>query len=220
VLGIGGLLSLVGVSVLIAVVLVLGLRNDQMTLNDRSVPYANAIAVAALNAKGIANDERGYLITGDSRFTAQIPGRVRTARAAFATAANAAHSPAQYRAAVQAQAGFERWLDSVRAHVAGFRAGDRRRSTQLALGPGRALRKRYETSLAEAQTHAAEAIEAGRASVEQEASRSLRILIASLLVATAFGLVITWWLIRLILHPIYAMLTVAGETRPPTTSAR
>jgi hypothetical protein len=58
-LGVGGLLALLVISMLVAIVLVVGLRADERQFNDLDVPYASAVAAAALNAKGIANDQRG-----------------------------------------------------------------------------------------------------------------------------------------------------------------
>ena len=56
VLGAGSLLALLVVSILIAIFLVVGLKHDEAHLTDRDVPYASAVATAALNAKGVAND--------------------------------------------------------------------------------------------------------------------------------------------------------------------
>jgi methyl-accepting chemotaxis protein len=210
ILGVGALVGLVAVSVLLAVFLVLHLRDGQRQLHDRGIPYANAIADAALNAKGIANDERGYLMTGDATFTAQIDRRIEAARAAFRTAEDAAFGPAQYRAAVAARVGFERWIDTINGQFSRFRAGDPKGARASALGPGRAMRKRYEASLSDAQALADEAILAGRESADHAASRSLTILVASLIVAIAIGLLVAAWVVRLILHPIYAMLATGG----------
>jgi hypothetical protein len=55
-LGVGSLLALLAASMLIAIVVVVSLKADERHLNDRDVHYASAVAVAALNAKGIAND--------------------------------------------------------------------------------------------------------------------------------------------------------------------
>jgi hypothetical protein len=58
-LALGAMLGLLVVSMLVAIVLVAGLRQGETRLNDRQVPYANAVAEAALNAKGAANDQGG-----------------------------------------------------------------------------------------------------------------------------------------------------------------
>jgi CHASE3 domain sensor protein len=70
------------VSMLVAIVFVVGLKADETHLNDRDVSYASAVAAAALNAKGIANHERGFLLTGDPRVIDEADHRMRGARAA------------------------------------------------------------------------------------------------------------------------------------------
>lgn len=89
--GIGGLLGLVAAAVLVAVLLIVGLRNDATALASRQVAYANAVDTAALNAKGIANDERGFLMSGRAEFSTRSrtarPPRVRPSRWRLATRA-------------------------------------------------------------------------------------------------------------------------------------
>lgn len=211
--GIGGLLCLIGACALIAVLLVLNLRNHQETLHDRSIPYANAISLAALHAKGIANDERGYLLTGDPSFTASIDARLETARSAFDTAVRSANGPAQRRAAVDARAGFERWVIALDGHLARFRSGDQAGATASALGPGRATRKHYEATLADAQRLADRAVDSGRASVAQKTSRSVTILIASLVAAIVIGLVLAVWVVSILVRAIYATLRMMDSMR-------
>jgi hypothetical protein len=58
-LGLGSLLALLVVSVLTAIALIVSLDHGENGLDNRDVPFAGAIATAALNAKGIANDQRG-----------------------------------------------------------------------------------------------------------------------------------------------------------------
>jgi hypothetical protein len=119
-LGVGSLLGLLAASMLIAIVVVVSLKADERHLNDRDVPYASAVAVAALNAKGIANDQRGYLLTGDAWFIHEADRRISDARAAFAAAATAAVDPAQRQAVNDAHAGFERWVQAMRGEFATF----------------------------------------------------------------------------------------------------
>src|SRR3954469_16938222 len=64
VLGVGSLLGLLVIAGTAAVVLLVGLHRDQRQLDSRDVPYAGYVARAALAAKGIANDERGFLLSG------------------------------------------------------------------------------------------------------------------------------------------------------------
>jgi methyl-accepting chemotaxis protein len=122
----------------VAILVVVALKADEQHLNDRDVPYASA---AAVNAKDIANDQRGFLLTGDPTFIHEADRRASDARAAFAVAATAAVDPAQRQAVSDARSGLERWVQAMRGEVAIFRAGDRRGAVAAPLGPDRALRK-------------------------------------------------------------------------------
>jgi pyridoxine 5'-phosphate synthase PdxJ len=55
-LGVGSLLALLLASMLVAIVVVVDLKADERHLNDRDVPYASAIAAAALNANDLVRD--------------------------------------------------------------------------------------------------------------------------------------------------------------------
>jgi hypothetical protein len=89
-LSLGGLLALLVAAITVALVMVMIVRRDESSLSDRDVPYASAVASAALNAKGIATDQRGFLLTGDQSFIAEAEQRTGDARIAFATAQRAA----------------------------------------------------------------------------------------------------------------------------------
>jgi methyl-accepting chemotaxis protein len=209
--GIGGLLAMVVASVVVGILLADRLAAHEAKLNDRDVPYAAALASAALSAKGIANDERGFLLTGNAKFIDELDDRVTAARAAFGNAQSAASSPARARAARDARRGFERWISAVRQEFAAYADGERQASIGLALGPDRALRKRYEASLAAAQTSAASTIASGRSSVAAASARLVTILLACLFAAFVFGVALGFWLVRTILRPVYTLLRLFGE---------
>ena len=210
-LGVGSLLLLVALCVLIAVVLLLGLRDDQSRLSDHSVPYANAVAEAALSANAIATDERGYLITGDREFVAQLEARVPAVRTAFEDARLAADGSAQRKAVWDARAGFEDWITVLRAQIERYAAGARKAAVASALGPGREMRRRYEVSLAHAQSLGERAIESGSHSVDDASSRSVTILLVCLLLALLLGIGLTLWLLRTILSPVQTLLRLFGD---------
>jgi methyl-accepting chemotaxis protein len=192
--GVGLLVALVALSVAIAVLLVLGLRDDQAELSGHSVPYANAVASAALNAKAIANHERGYLISGDPQFLEEIDQGLLDVRAAFAKASISAKDDAQHAAAAEAHAGFERWVWAMQRQLQKYRSGQRKEATAAALGPGRALRKDYERSLDEAEGVAATAIQLQRHSYASSGwITSLLVLLVFVLVV---GVAVTLWLLR------------------------
>ncbi len=199
-LGVGGLLVLLAASMLVAIFLAVGLKHNETYLDDRDVPYAGAVATAALNAKGIANDQRGFLLSGDPKFIDEADRRISDARAAFAAAANAAADPSQRHAVNQAHAGFE--------------TGDHQGAITASLGPDRALRKTYEQSLARAQALGASSIQSARSSVAAASSRSLRILVACLLVALTIGVGVAFWLVRSIAMPVSRLVAILGGDLP------
>jgi methyl-accepting chemotaxis protein len=206
--GLSGLLALLLVSMLVAIVLVVGLRRDQTALSDRGVPYANAVAEAALQAKAIANDQRGFLMTGDLMFIHEVDHRVDDARRAFDTAGFAAGSSNQRQAVSAARAGFEQWLQAVRTEFASFQNGDRQAAVAASLGPDRDLRKSYEQLLADAQAQADGSLQSASNSAAAAASRSIQILVACLLVALAIGVAVASWLMRSVALPLFRLATL------------
>jgi methyl-accepting chemotaxis protein len=214
VLGVESLLGLLVVSMLVAIVLVVGLKADETHLNDRDVSYTSAVAAASLNAKGIANDERGFLLAGDPRFIGEAGHRMRGARAAFAAAVSAADGAAQRQAVNQAHAAFERWVQAVHGEFVTFQAGDHHGAVTASLGPDRALRKTYERSLARAQALGASSIQSARSSVAAAWSRSVTILVACLLVALAIGIGVAFWLVRSIATPVARLVAIVGGDLP------
>jgi methyl-accepting chemotaxis protein len=213
-LGAGGLLALLVVSMLVATLVVVALKADERYLNDRDVPYASAVAVDALNAKGIADDQRGFLLTGDPTFIHEADRRASDARAAFAVAAKAAADPAQRQAVSDARSGFDRWVQAMCGEVATFQAEDRRGAIAASLGPDRALQKSYERSLANAQTLGAHSIQSATSSVAAASSRSVWILVACLLVALAIVVGVASWLVRSIAMPVARLTAILGADPP------
>ena len=209
--GIGALLGLVAAAVLVAVLLVVGLKNDANELASREVAFANAVDTAALNAKGIANDERGFLMSGRVEFLHQIEDRTTAARSAFDAAALQASDGARQRAVAEARAGFERWMDALSAQLATFRAGDREAAVTASLGPTRALRKAYEASLSRADALGQRGIESAASSVSSTSSRSVAILLTYLLVALGAGFALTLWIVRTILRPAFMLLRLLAD---------
>jgi methyl-accepting chemotaxis protein len=76
------------------------------------VPYGSAINEAALNAKAEANDQRGFLLSGDLGYFEEANRRIDAAGAVFKRALALA-DPAQRKAVSAALNGFERWIDVV-----------------------------------------------------------------------------------------------------------
>jgi methyl-accepting chemotaxis protein len=204
--GVTALVAVLGASILLAVFLVVALRQDQTQLHDRNVPYASAVAEASLWAKAIANDERGYLLTGDRTFVEQIDQRVGKARNAFVEAERAADGEAQLRALDEAVAGFEEWHAQLRSQFALYESGERKKATEAAFGPGRELRHDYESNLTEAQALADRTVASTSRSLASASERMVAILLALLVVALGVGFAVAAWLMHTIVRPAYTLL--------------
>jgi methyl-accepting chemotaxis protein len=209
--GISALVAVLGVSILLAVFLVVALRQDQTQLHNRNVPYASAVAEASLWAKAMANDERGYLITSDPTFIEQIDQRVGYARRAFVEAERAADGEAQIRALDEAVAGFEAWHAQLRRQFALYQGGDTKKATEAAFGAGRDLRHDYEAKLANAQALADSTVASTSRSVASASNRSVAILLALLVVALGAGFAVAAWLMHTIVRPAYTLLGRLGD---------
>src|SRR5262245_13013790 len=79
---VASLVVLLVIAVAIAITLVVTIGHNASQA-ERQARFTDAVKAAALHAKGIANDERGYLISGYTEFLAQKDGRVELALAAF-----------------------------------------------------------------------------------------------------------------------------------------
>lgn len=191
---IGVLFAALAASIVIAGMSILSLSHDQAELQDKNVPYAVAIATAALNAKGMANDERGYLISGNREFLEEFDQRLLNVRTAFAAALIAADGEPQEDAVARAQGGFEDWVWAVRGEFRTFQSGKREAATQAALGPGRTLRKSYERSLVDAEAVASTALQLRHNPLASTGWAS--ILLISLLVVLAICAGMALWLMR------------------------
>lgn len=216
--GAGLVLLLLVAAVAGATLSIVSLSRDQAELQDHNVPFAVAISTAALNAKGIANDQRGFLISGDPEFLEEMDQRLLSARTAFSEAAITAKDDVQRAAASEAHAGFERWIWALERQSKLFQSGDKQGATEANLGRDRALRKDYEASLVEAQDVAAHAIESRRNSLAS--SGWIFILLACLVLVVGAGIGIALWLIRTLEHPVEPPETVGAPIAVFPTPAR
>jgi methyl-accepting chemotaxis protein len=196
VVGIVSLLALLAVAIVTAVLLIVDVKDDATQLTEREVLYATAISAAALNAKAIANDERGFLLSGRREFIRELDVRIGNARAAFAVASSSADTAAQHEAVVEANVGFERWVAALNEETAIYEAGEREEAVETSLGPTRALRKAYERSLARAQALGADSLESAQGSVSATTRRSIVILLAYLVLALAVGIFVARSILR------------------------
>jgi methyl-accepting chemotaxis protein len=208
---VGSLVVLLVVAVAIAIALVVAVGNNAH-LAERQGRFVAAVNAAALWAKTLANDERGYFISGDVEFVNQMDGEIELARAAFAAAAEAA-SPEQRATLAEAREGFERWLEAVQAEIAVYQSGDEDAAIESSLGPTRAMRHQYEGWLSDAASLGVDSFQDATSSVGGTASTSILILMGYLLVAVITGTIIALWIVRSVLRPSYALVRLLAESQ-------
>lgn len=204
-MGLGFLVALLAGAVGVAVFLIASLESDTRNLSDRPFQYATAIHDAALEAKALANHERGFLISGDPQFTRQLETEVADARAAFAAAETYAAPGREREAAVEAREGFEQWWASSQRDIAAFRAGSKEEAIEASLTTTRQLRKTYERSLEHAHALGLQSIDNARDSLSDSASRSVNLLLVYLAVALVVGIGVAIWVARTLLRPAHAL---------------
>ena len=210
-IGVGALLALLAVAVALAVILIVSFESDATDEANRHVLYATAVHEAALSAKGIANDQRGYLLSGNREYLSEIRARTTDARSSFALAEGYAVGAAQRDAVARSQAGFESWLRVLNGDIAAYRRGERGRAIEASLGSTRQLRKEYEQSLAHAYALGVQAIDGSMDSLSSSARRSVTGLLAYLGIALVIGIAIAAWVIRAILRPAFTLSRNAIE---------
>jgi methyl-accepting chemotaxis protein len=209
--GVGALLALLAVAVAVAVILIVSLEDDANELSQRHVLYAAAIHEATLSAKGMANDQRGYLLSGEAEYLDQLRVRTDEARAAFAEATAFAVGESQREAVRRSQAGFEGWLKALNADIAAYQRGSREEAITASAGSTRQLRKTYEQSLAHASALGASSIDSATTSISSSASRSVTLLLVYLALALVVGVGVALWVVRAVLKPAYVLSENAVE---------
>ena len=209
--GIGSLLALLAIAVGLAVILIVSFEDDATENAQRHVLYATAIHEAALSAKGIANDQRGYLLSGNPEYLSEIRTRTAEARSSFTLAEAYAVDTSERDAVRESRAGFERWLRELNRDIAEFRRGSHEQAIAGSLGPTRELRKTYEQSLAHAYTLGIRSIDSATDSLSSSASRSVTALLTYLAFALVLGIGVALWVVRAILRPAFTLSQNAIE---------
>jgi methyl-accepting chemotaxis protein len=202
---VGALLILVVAGIGIAVWLIMDLRSASADLTEREVEYAAAIGDIALISKTLANDERGYLMSGSNEFVRQWEGRTAQVHEAFSRA-YASATQEQWQTVDRAQRSFDAWHVATTATMADFAAGSRDAAIEASLEENRLLRKEYEARLNGMQSLASFAVESASAEVSSTLARAVAILIGCLVVAVVIGGLIGLWLLQRLVRPINELL--------------
>ena len=207
---IGALVVLVTVTSVVAIALVVRLGDDGRNLADQGA-YQESISSAALAAKTVANDERGYLITGELTYRREALTSVDQTLRAFRSASAAATTGVQRESVALAQEQFARWVDAVRGEFTAYRGGQDDQAIALAVGPNRALRKQYERSLGAAGALAVRDESQARHTVKHGLTQSVAILIACLVLSLALSVAIGIWLAYAIVRPLQRLIGLLGD---------
>jgi methyl-accepting chemotaxis protein len=211
IVGVGSLLALLAVAVGLAVVMIFSFEDDATNDAQRHVLYATAIHEAALAAKGIANDQRGFLLSGNPEFLGEIRTRTEEAREGFNTAATYAVGPTQREAVRRSREGFEGWLRVLLQDIEAYRNGAKEQAIEATLGSTRALRKAYEEDLASTYDLGVSSIDSATSSLSSSATRSATLLFAYLALALVLGVAVAVWIIRATLRPAFTLSRNAIE---------
>jgi methyl-accepting chemotaxis protein len=177
-------------------------------LSDRSTAYVMALNGAATAAKAIANDERGYLLTGETSFRDEVFERETLVLEQLDRAAARAPTAGQRRAIDEIRTQFKRWTAALGTEFERYER-DRTGAIELALGANRDLRKAYEGTIETANEAAAAEVRATRdaAHATVQSSRRLTLVMLALMLAAAGAL--TYALTRVIVRPVRQVLGAA-----------
>jgi methyl-accepting chemotaxis protein len=141
--------------------------------------YMSGLSSAALAAKAAANDERGFLLTGDRKYADEARQRRTVEAAGLERARRAASGDAERDAVNRIEKGladFNTGLDKIFA----IHDTDRDGAVALSIGPNRDLRKAYEQQFDAATKLGQDAVVATSVSAERTADR-VRVLLLVLL---------------------------------------
>jgi methyl-accepting chemotaxis protein len=164
------------------------------------VPYLTELNSVALTAKAAANDERGFLLTGDRSFRDGVAGRRDAVNAMLAEAAAHADAASERATVQQIKAALDAWFAAVATEFTTY-GTDRPAAVAAALGATGDLRKAYEGLLTAEIARADAEILSGRGFDDSVRDTQLRIAVLfglALLVALALA----WYVGRIISRPL------------------
>jgi methyl-accepting chemotaxis protein len=191
--GIAGLIALIAISSSLGLVLLHKLSTNESKLAKKAQPYLADLSGAAVAAKAAANDERGYLMTGDPKFLQEIAvkrdpkvyGPLTDAKGIYP-----AGSP-QTTAVDAVYGGYKAWAVARDAELKQYKS-DKSGAIELALGANRDLRKAYEASIDDAVATADAAVASSDSSFNSTSSTASWVLFGffacAVLVGVAFAI--------------------------------
>jgi methyl-accepting chemotaxis protein len=182
------------------------LRQTRQLEMGHQVPYITGLQSAALGAKAAANDERGFLISGEQKFRDEVQERLAKVRASLGQASDAATTDHQRQAVDSIRQSIEGWFTAVETEFDQY-ATDKPGAIKAAFGPNRDLRKSYEALLDAETTAAADRLRRGQdftRTVDTARRQVLVLLLSGLALALGFA----FYLARLIVVPLRRVASV------------
>ncbi|MEA2323499.1 MAG: hypothetical protein QOD81_3349 [Solirubrobacteraceae bacterium] len=169
---------------------------------ERNVEYHQLLADAATEAKAAANDERGFLLAGDTEFADEARAKAAGVQKTLGAAERvfAAGAP-QAAAARRVRVSFDVWSRALTSEFALY-GRDARAATELALRDNRDLRKAYEADLKAAESRASTTAARSEDEAHRKADAARTLLIGGVLLAVLLGVAATIVLVRSIERPI------------------
>jgi methyl-accepting chemotaxis protein len=178
-------------------------------VRGQSVPFDVHLTSAATAAKAAANDERGFLLTGEASFSEELTGRHQTVRAELAAASKAAPTGAARADIATILKGYDAWTKALDAEVAQY-ATDPKGAVEVALGANRDLRKAYEQAIESAQTRGAKQVDGAFASLDDQVASAKRLVWIVLGLLIAASALLAFFILRTVragVRPVLAQLS-------------
>jgi methyl-accepting chemotaxis protein len=169
---------------------------------ERNVEYRQLLADAATEAKAAANDERGFLLAGDTGFADEARAKAAGVEKTLGAAERVFGAGApQAAAARRVRVSFAVWSRALSGEF-GLYARDARAATALALGDNRDLRKAYEADLKAAEARATTTAARAQDEANRKPDAARTMLIGGVLLALLLGVTASIVLVRSIERPI------------------
>jgi methyl-accepting chemotaxis protein len=216
-LGYGTLILLLAISTAVALSFLTTVDRRQAEVSRGESPYIGALRTVATTAKAAANDERGYLLAGDPKFTEEAVGRVDKIDEIIETAKRDA-DPAKQAELTEISTQIHIWFDAVRAELERYER-DPAGAREIALGDNRDLRKAYEGRIDEAIAASDGRLQAANgalvSSIGGARRAQLGFLAVAVIVAVALAMAISRSITRPLRRILAALRRVADGTSPP-----
>ncbi|HEU4656684.1 MAG TPA: methyl-accepting chemotaxis protein [Capillimicrobium sp.] len=188
------------------------LSSEAGQVRDRTVPFDQALGVFAVEAKSMANDERGYLLTGEQEFADKFAEGDGLATRALDDATRLAPTSQLREDVASIRREYEAWAAAVGDELTLYRT-DPERATALSLGANRDQRNAYEDLIEAAEEDSdAEVVRAFHV-VTDKTSQTRTVLWSVLALLVVACALIGWAVLRMIRAAVAPVLERLGQVR-------